>query len=130
MMRGTALSWLFVLAPIEMATTLARLTSMGLTSVGTTGVALVVARALVVTAGVVLGRQLWQRESGARPLAIAWAVGDLVTLAIVLASSALPTSRPPGAAPMVWLAYAAMAGIVLAVAARDASATDGPGSAD
>lgn len=129
-MRGAALSWLFVLAPIEMATTLARLTSMGPTSIGTTGVALVVARALVVTAGVVLGRQLWQRESGARPLAVAWATGDLVTLAIVLASSALPTSRPPGAAPLVWLAYAAMAGMVVAVTPRVANATDGSASAD
>lgn len=129
-MRGTALSWLFVLAPIELATTLARLMSTGSTSIGMIGGVLVVARVLVVTAGLVLGRQLWQREPGARLLAIAWAIGDLVTLAIVLASSALPTSRPPGAAPLVWLAYAAMAGIVVAVTSRVASATDGSASAD
>jgi hypothetical protein len=116
-LRLVAIAWLLAAAPIELATALAGLVRAGATPVGAAGLALVGSRILVVAAGLVLGRQLLQHQPGTRSLAWGWAAADLATLAVVLASARLPSNRAPGDAPLVWVAYAIAAGIVIAAAA-------------
>jgi len=102
-----------VIAPIELATTLAGLLSRAGAFPGAIGIALVVMRVLVTATGLMVGRHLAQ-DKPARPLALAWAAADVGTLALVLTSAALPSNRAPGDGPVVWIAYAAAALVVVA----------------
>lgn len=131
-MRVVALAWLLAGAPIELATALAGLLRPGaVPSLGAGALVLIVSRILVVTTGLVLGRQLLQRQAGLRPLAWRWAAADLATLAIVLASARLPSNRAPGDAPLVWLAYAtAAAFVIVAVAPASDSHAPAPDGVD
>jgi hypothetical protein len=113
-LRVAALGWLLVAAPLELASALAGLVSRPSGELGVVAYALVGARVLVVALGLVLGRQIAQRTTGLRPFAWRWAAADLGTLALALASSALPSSRLPGESPVVWAAYAAAAIVVVA----------------
>jgi hypothetical protein len=79
-------------------------------------VALVLARVLVVALGLILGQRLAQRAGGLQAFAWRWAAADLGTLALVLATNALPTNRPPGAGRVVWVTYGALALAVVAAA--------------
>lgn len=124
-LRVAALGWLLLLAPLELATTLATLASRPVMP-AVPGLALVASRVAAVATGLVLGRHLFQRHPASRSLAMAWAAADLGTLAVVLATRALPTNRLPGDAPWVWLTYAAAAAVVLAVATWDHSRTSEP----
>ena len=116
MLRLAALAWLLVLAPLELATALARLVVDLAEAPGGLALTIVAARVLVVAAGLVLGRQMAQRAPATRSFARRWAVADLGTLAIALATSALPSSRMPGDAPVAWAAYALAALVVVAAA--------------
>lgn len=111
-----ALAWLLVIAPLELAASLASLLSRPVESLGLTAAVLVAARVLVIAAGLVLGRRLAQRASGLRGFAVRWAAADLGTLAIALATAAVPSSRAPGDAPIVWMGYALAAIVVVAAA--------------
>lgn len=124
-LRVAALVWLLLLAPLELATTLAALTSRPVVP-AVLGLILVAARVATVATGLVLGRHLLQRHLAPRPLAMAWAVADLGTLALVLATRALPSNRLPGDAPWVWLTYAAAAALVLVVVLSDQTRTIEP----
>jgi hypothetical protein len=114
--RIAAVAWLMLLAPAELATTLARLTSSATVPPGLVAAALVGVRVLVTAGGFMLGRQLASRTPGVRTAALAWAAADLGTLAVALASARLPTSRAPGDGPIVWGVYA-FAALVVVVAA-------------
>jgi len=121
LVRIAAVAWLMVIAPIELATTLAALLSGPLASPGPVGIALTLLRVLTTAGGLMLGRHLLHRGGGARRWAVAWAAADLGTLGLVLASAQLPSNRAPGDAWLVWLAYAAAAAVVIAATrvARD-----------
>lgn len=128
-MRLAALAWLLVLAPVELATTLTALLTGPGAAPGVAVLGLVLCRVLIVAAGLMLGQRLLRRDEETRGFACAWASADLGTLAIVLASGGLPTSRRPGDAPLVWLVYAAGALlVVVASSARPAAKPVGPRS--
>lgn len=80
--------------------------------------ALITSRVLVVALGLIVGRQLPQPEPPTRVLALRWACADLVTLAIILATDALPSNRFPGMAPFVWVGYAVLDSLVVLAARR------------
>ena len=103
-----------VIAPIELATTLAGQLSRPDVFPGAMGTGLIAMRVLVTAIGLVVGRHLSQGNPAARTLALAWAVADVGTLALVLTSTALPSNRVPGDGPFVWLAYATAALVVVA----------------
>ncbi len=119
-MRLAALLWLLVIAPIGLATTLAGLVSGAQDPVGPIGLALVGLRVLVTALGMMLGRRLARGPgytvTSATTVALAWAIADLGTLASVLASDTLPSNRAPGDAPLVWLAHAVAAVVVIIAA--------------
>lgn len=123
-LRVAALAWLLAVAPIELATALAALVRADAALLGAAGFVMVGSRVLVVAAGLVLGRQLLHRQPDARALAWGWAAADLVTLGIVLASDRLPSNRAPGDAPLVWLAYAGAAALVMIASTPGAPATN------
>lgn len=112
-----ALGWLLIVAPVELASTLAARLSGPMPAIGLAGAALILVRVLTVAAGLMLGRQLAQADADVRRLAMAWACADLGTLALVLTSTRLPSNRPPGDAPFVWALYA-LAALVVVLAAR------------
>lgn len=118
MTRLLAVVWLIVAAPLELASALASLLSGPSPRVGVAAGLLVAARVAVTAAGLMLGRRLLQRNTDARGLALAWAVADLGTLGIVLASGAWPSNRMPGDEPLAWLGYAVAAAVVLVAASR------------
>ena len=120
-LRVVALAWLLVIAPVELATTLATLITGPRAMPGAAVVGLVLVRVLVVTAGLVLGRHLLRPDEDTRVFARVWACADLGTLAVVLASDSLPTNRRPGDAPLVWLVYAAAALAVVVASSPSAS---------
>ncbi len=122
--RIAAVAWLLVIAPIELATTLAGLLS-GPADLAMAGIALILSRVLTTAGGLMLGRHLLQRGVGARPWALTWAAADLGTLGLVLASAQLPSNRAPGDAWIVWLAYAAAAAVVI-VATRETRGGQAP----
>lgn len=125
-MRVAALAWLLVIAPVELASTLAASLSGPGPVPGVAGIGLVLCRVLVAAGGLMLGQRLLRHDEETRGFACAWAGADLGTLAIVLASGGLPTSRRPGDAPLVWLVYAAAALLVVIASSPRASATPGP----
>lgn len=102
-----------MIAPVELATTLTALLAGPGPPPGVAGSGLVLCRVLVAAAGLMLGQRLLRHDGETRGFARAWACADLGTLAIVLASGALPTTRRPGDAPLVWLVYAAAALVVV-----------------
>ena len=108
--------WLLGLAPLELAATLVKLAARPPAEPGGLAMAIIALRVLVAATGLVLGRQIAQRVNGTRRFACAWAALDLVTLAVTIATDAVPTSRMPGDAPVVWLAYAVAATLVIAAA--------------
>jgi hypothetical protein len=110
--RAAALAWLLIIAPLELATSLAALIARSPAAIGAFGLALVAARVLVVASGLMLGRHLAQRTPGLRPFAAGWAAADLGTLALAFTIDALPSNRVPGDAPLVWASYAAAALLV------------------
>jgi len=114
--RTAAVAWLLVLAPIELATALARLMSAPAHAPGIVAATLVALRVLVTAGGLMIGRQLAAGTPGVRPAAVAWAAADLGTLALVLASGSLPSNRMPGDAPIVWMVYAFAAVVVITAA--------------
>jgi hypothetical protein len=114
LVRVAAVAWLMVVAPIELATTLAGLVSRPDAPPGTAGTALIVMRVLVTAIGLMVGRHLVYGNPAARTLALPWAAADVGTLGIVLASAVLPSNRAPGDGPVVWAAYAAAALVVVA----------------
>lgn len=114
--RSAAVAWLMAVAPIELATTLAGLLRGPLVAPGAVGIALIVMRILTTAGGLMLGRHLLHGGGGARRVAAVWAAADLGTLGLVLTSARLPSNRAPGDAWLVWLAYAAAAGVVIAAA--------------
>ena len=114
-MRLAAVLWLLVVSPLDLATGLARLLSRP-GPLPPLAIALVLLRLLVAALGLVLGQRLVQRASGLLAFAWRWAAADLGTLAAVLATGALPTSRPPGTGPIVWVVYAGLALLVVAAA--------------
>ena len=123
-MRVAAVAWLMVIAPIELAATLAgQLTGPG-AAPGAVGIALILARVMVTATGLMVGRHLARGNLVARTVAPAWAAADLGTLALVLTSATLPSNRAPGDGPIVWMAYAAAA-LVVVVASRLSPASDG-----
>lgn len=81
---------------------------------------LIVLRLLVTAAGLMIGRRVATGAGDVRRAALAWAAADLATLALVLASGRVPSSRAPGDAPIVWCVYA-VAALVVVVAASDSS---------
>ena len=96
------MAWLMVLAPAELAATLARLIAAPAGELGLGAATLIALRVLVTAGGLMLGRRLASGATGIRPAALAWAVADLGTLALVLTSGRLPSNRAPGDAPIVW----------------------------
>lgn len=95
---------------------LARLISSPVT-LGLPATVLVGARLVVVALGLILGRRLAQHTDGTTRVAVAWALADLVTLAVVLATGVLPSSRAPGDAPIAWAGSAAATLLVVAASA-------------
>jgi len=112
--RISACLWLLVLAPAELATTLARLISGPPSHPGAVGAVLITSRVLVTAGGLMIGRQLATGADDVRRAALAWAAADLATLVLVLASARLPSNRVPGDAPLVWGVYAFAALVVIA----------------
>ena len=117
--KFAAVAWLLVLAPAELAAALVRLISMPPGGPGLPAATLIALRVLVTAGGLMLGRRLASGTDGTRLAALTWAAADLGTLCLVLASGALPHSRAPGDAPIVWGVYA-MAAVVVVVAAASA----------
>jgi len=121
--RLAAAAWLLVIAPIDLATTLAGLMSGAQDTIGPIGLALVGLRVIVTALGMMLGRGLAGRPADTgtsmTTTSLAWALADLGTLASVLASGSLPSNRAPGDAPFVWLAHAVAAGVVILAASRN-----------
>lgn len=117
LVRLVALVWVCGVAPLELATTLTSLLAKPTGTIGAAGIGLVLVRGLIVAVGLIVGRQLAQRATDARPLAVRWALGDLVTLALVMATDVLPSSRLPGSGPFVWAAYAGLDLLVVIAAA-------------
>jgi hypothetical protein len=115
--RVAACAWLLVLAPAELATTLARLISGPAGQLGAVAAALITLRLLVTAAGLMIGRRVAAGTDGMRRAALVWAAADLATLALVLASARLPSNRAPGDAALVWSVYALAALVVVAAAA-------------
>jgi hypothetical protein len=122
--RIVAIAWLIVIAPVELASTLAGLVARPVPRPGAVAVAMIALRILVTAGGLVLGQRLAQRSGGTRAVALAWAVADLGTLALVLASGGLPSNRAPGDGPLVWGIYAVAALIVVAAAPAATSVQD------
>lgn len=116
-MKIGACAWLLVLAPAELATTLARLISGPPSHPGAVGAVLITVRVLVTAGGLMIGRQIAAGTDGVRRAALAWAAADLATLALVLASARLPSNRVPGEGPLVWGVYAFAALVVIAATA-------------
>ena len=110
--------WVCVIAPLELATTLTGWLAGPTRGLGAAGVVLITARILVVAVGLIVGRQLPQPQLSTRGLALRWACADLVTLAIILATEALPSNRFPGMAPFVWVGYAVLDSLVVLAARR------------
>jgi hypothetical protein len=111
-----ALAYLWLAAPLDLAVSLTGLVS-GPAVIGPHGALLIAARIAVVAVGLVLGRRLAQGTAGTRPFALAWAAGDLGTLAAVLATRVLPSSRAPGDAPIVWAGSLVAALVVVGASA-------------
>ena len=118
--RIGAVAWLLVLAPAELAATLARLISGPGGAPALTALFLIALRVLVTAAGLMIGRRLASGARGIWPAALTWAAADLGTLALALASARLPSNRAPGDAPIVWGVYA-MAAVVVILAASPSS---------
>jgi hypothetical protein len=108
-----AVAYLCLAAPLDLAMSLTGLIS-GPTPVAPLGLLLITGRIVTVAIGLVLGRRLAQHAGGTRPFALAWAAADLGTLAAVLASGLLPSSRAPGDAALVWAGSAVAALVVIA----------------
>ena len=108
--------WLLVLAPIELATTMAGLISAPASPLGLVAATLLAMRVLVTAGGLMLGRRIAAAAPDIRPVALLWAAADLGTLALVLASGTLPSNRMPGDAPIVWMVYAFAAVVVITAA--------------
>lgn len=104
------------IAPLELASTLTRLLARVPDGLGAAALGLVAARVLVVVVGILVGRQLWHRSAHVLRPALVWAAADLVTLALVLASGALPNSRAPGDGLVAWFGYAGAALVVIVAA--------------
>jgi hypothetical protein len=125
-LRAVATAWLVAIAPRELASTLTRLVPRLVDGVGWMASGLIAARMLVVVLGIVVGRQLWHRSAHVLRPVLVWAAADLGTLALVLASRALPSNRAPGDGLVAWLGYAGAALLVIVAAqmtqdaARDA----------
>ena len=118
--RLAAIAWLLLLAPLELASTLSGWLARMPGPSAWSAVVLIALRLLVTAVGVTIGRGLLRHDVGdVRGWAVVWAAADLGTLAVVLASGALPSNLMPGDAPMVWLAYAVAALVVLVAAFRD-----------
>ncbi|WP_110171974.1 hypothetical protein [Luteitalea pratensis] len=118
--RIAAVAWLLVLAPAELAATLARLISAPAGEPGFGPATLIALRVLVTAGGLMLGRRLVSGATGMRPAALAWAVADLGTLVLVLTSGRVPSNRAPGDAPIVWAVYAMAALVVIAASSSTA----------
>lgn len=110
--------WVCVVAPLELATALTGLVARPSSGLDATAVALILLRVLVVASGLIVGRQLSHPDASTGALALRWALADLVTLAILLATGLLPSNRWPGTAPLVWAGYAALDGLVVLAARR------------
>lgn len=111
-----ATGWLVALAPLELATTLTRLMGRLGDGLGGAAIGLVALRVIVVVVGILVGRHLWQWSAHVLRPALVWAVADLGTLALVLASGVLPGNRAPGDGPIAWLGYAGAALVVIVAA--------------
>lgn len=96
-----AVAYLCLAAPLDLAVSLTRLIG-GPAVPGAAGAVSIAARVVVVAIGLVLGRRLAHRADDTRAFALAWAAGDLGTLAVILATGVLPSSRVPGDGPIVW----------------------------
>lgn len=128
MARIAAVAWLMVLAPAELAAALARAIVAPSAGMGLVAAALIALRVLVTAGGLMLGRHLLARRPVIR-FALTWAVADLGTLALALASDWLPSSRMPGDAPIVWGLYAVAALVVIGAVAATAPAQRTAGAA-
>ena len=113
-------------APLELATALTGLATGPAGSIGGFGLALAFARGLAVAVGLIVGRQIMQRADTAASLARTWAVADLGTLALVLATDVLPSNRLPGTGLLVFGLYATLAIVVLLVAREEAAGAASP----
>lgn len=121
-LRLAASAWLLLIAPLELASTLTRLLSRLGDGIGLVAIGLVVVRVLVVVVGILVGRLLWQRSAHVLRPALVWAVADLGTLAMALASHALPSNRAPGDGLVAFAGYAGAALIVVVAAQMTADA--------
>ncbi|MGI8673590.1 MAG: hypothetical protein ACR2LU_13405 [Luteitalea sp.] len=128
LVRGGALLWLLVLAPLDLSVILVRLLS-AVTPWRLPAVALISGRVAAVALGMVLGRRLAARETGLGSVAVLWAAVDLATLALVLATDVVPTSRSPGWAPVVWATAAGLAALVVLAAWLSAARPASSGAA-
>lgn len=123
--RAVALTWLLAVAPFELASALATLASGPWTPLTPSGAAIIAIRVAVTAAGLVLGRAVLARRADVMAFAVAWAVADLASLAVVLATRLVPTNRAPGTGVTVWLVYLAAAAVVtMAAASARASGPD------
>ena len=113
--RLLAIVWLCAVAPLELASALSALIGSPARR-SAVDVAVIAMRIAVVAGGLVLGRGIVQRADGLRRAALLWAAADLGTLALVLASRTLPSSRAPGDAIVVWGAYLVAATLVVLAA--------------
>lgn len=107
-----------MVAPLELATTLTGLVTGPSSRVDAAAVVLILSRVVVAAVGLLVGRRLIQPDAATRGLAPRWALADLVTLAILLATGVLPSNRLPGTAPLVWAGYALLDGLVVIAARR------------
>lgn len=124
--RPVALVWGGLLAPFELASALSALLSRPPAHLSWQAVALVGGRVVAAVLGLLVARQLLQRDPETGRLARRWVVLDLVTLALVLTTATLPSNRLPGTAWQSWTVYAMLDLSVLLAAQRLRDAAVGP----
>lgn len=122
--RMLALTWLLVVGPADLATTVARLLPRLMAEADPLLLIAVVARAMTAAVGVATGLGVLRRLADVWPLAIVWAALEAMTMAVVLFTTVVPTNRLPGTAPLIAALYGLVIAAVL-VAARSDSGDDG-----
>ncbi len=124
--RAVALGWLLVVGPAELAVTIGRLLSRLVGDAEALLVLIVAARSFTVALGMAVGLALLRESSSAVFGARLWALLELATMALVLATTIVPSNLMPGTRLPISGVYASLVMVVLIVAGRSAR----PGRAD
>ena len=116
--RLLGLAWLVAIAPAELAASLTSMLAGPSSPWRWADAGLVVLRVAVTALGLRLGVRWFQDGALPLPTVVSWAVADLVTLTLVLATGRLAANRMPGSGPWILAVYGLGAAVVVVGARR------------